>query len=337
MINILEINPNPNDAMSLYRGRGPLMRLQKKHSNEIAFYPSGRSMSTDWDQINIYDIIFIMRPSSPEALNIIKACNAYGVPVWADYDDLLTNIPIDNPAYILERNSEQYKFRIQEIMKRCTVLTFSTEHLMHEMAPDFIGKSRVIPNGIDQKIFSRPKTLGIENKILWRGGSTHNRDIYEFRDPIIRSTRNTDWLVEFMGMNPIYITDYIDGIYTPYIPKAAYMNYLSNYNGKIGIVPLSHREQDIAFNKSKSNIAWIEMTYEGLAVLAPDWEEWRRPGIVNYTDTNDFHKKLTSMMNDEYDLESHRLQSWRYIRQELDLEILNKERYALIKDCLSQV
>jgi hypothetical protein len=337
MINILEINPNPNDAMSLYRGRGPLIRLQKKYSNELNFYPAPQQLSTDWDHLNIYDLVFIMRPSSDTALNIIKACNSYGIPVWADYDDLLSDIPKDNPAYFVEHNSPRYKARLEEIMARCAFVTFSTQHLMNTMGKNVYQKSTVIPNGIDKKLFSSSRTIGIENKILWRGGSTHSRDIYEFRDPIIRSIRKSGYVLELMGLNPIYITDFIDGIYTPYMNKSNYFNYLSRYNGKISIVPLSHRPEEIEFNKSKSNIAWIESTYAGLATLAPDWEEWRKPGIINYTDANDFHKKLTAMINGEYDLESHRLASWRYIRQNLDIEVLNEKRYALIKECLSKV
>ena len=118
--------------------------------------------------------------------------------------------------------------------------------------------------------------------------------------------------------------------------KAQYFNYLSKINGKISIVHLSHRPEEIDFNKSKSNIAWIESTYAGLAVLAPDWPEWRRPGIVNYTDKEDFRQKLTSMMKGEYNLESLRQASWKYIREELTLEKTNEIRYDLIKQHLTE-
>ncbi len=335
MINILEVDPSSNSAMSLYRGRGPLIRLQKKYRGQIQFHPGGSNPSVEWDHLNIFDLVFIMRPTDDQHLNLIKACNNFNIPVWVDYDDLLTEIPIDNPAYLVHQNSEKYKATIDEIMRRSTFATFSTPTLMNIMGKNHLKKSTVIPNALDLEMFNQPKLIGLSNTILWRGGTTHIRDISEFQGPIREVLRNSGWILECMGgHNPMAITDYIDAIYTPYMGKANYFRYLSNMNSKISIVPLSHREQEINFGKSKSNIAWIESTYAGCAVLAPNWPEWQRPGIVNYTDKQDFYKKLNSMMNGEYDLESLRIQSWNFIRQELNLQKTNLIRYELIKQHL---
>jgi hypothetical protein len=336
MINILEVNPNPNDAMSLYRGRGPLIRLQKKYRDEIQIHPGGRQVSTEWDFLNLFDMVFIMRPSNNEHLNLIKACKSFDIPVWSDYDDLLSDIPVNNPAYFVSHNSKEYQQRIEEILKLSDFITFSTPKLKEVMGKNVLKKSYVIPNGLDRKLFKTPKVVGTDPKILWRGGSTHVRDIFEFRDPIVPTLRKSEWVMEFMGHNPIEITDYINAVYTPYMSKADYFNYLTRINGKLSIVPLSHRNEDITFNQCKSNIAWIESTYAGLVVLAPDWEEWRRPGIINYKDKADFGVKLKSMMNGEYDLESLRQASWKYIKEELNLETLNKVRYDLIKKHLKE-
>lgn len=334
MINILEVNPNPNDAMSLYRGRLPLIRLQKKYRDELQFHPGGREINTNWEFLNIFDMVFIMRPNNDQHLNLIKACNAFKIPVWADWDDLLTDIPQNNPAYFVSRNSPASIAKIEEMMKRSTFATFSTPYLRETMGKHILSKSYVIPNALDREMFTEQKLIGMENKILWRGGSTHERDIYEFQGPIRETLRNSGWVLECMGLNPIGVTDYIDAIYTPYMSKPDYFNYLTKINGKISIVPLSHRPQEITFNKCKSNIAWIESTYAGLAVLAPDWDEWRRPGIINYRDRKDMAAKLTSMMKGDYDLESLRQASWKYIREELTLEKTNQIRYDLIKQHL---
>lgn len=336
MINILEVNPNPNDAMSLYRGRGPLIRLQKKYRTELQFHPAAQNVNTNWDYLNIFDMVFIMRPSNDQHLNLIKACNAFDIPVWVDYDDLLTDIPQNNPAYMVQRNSPKYLSMMDEILHRSTFATFSTTFLKDVMGKNILQKSSVIPNAFDRKMFKNNQLIGIQNKVVWRGGSTHIRDIYEFQAPIREVLRNSGWTMEFMGYNPMEITDYIDAIYTPYMNKADYFNYLSKINGKISVVPLSHRPEDIIFNKSKSNIAWIESTYAGMAVLAPNWEEWKKPGIINYTDKKDLAQKLKSMMQGEYDLESLRQASWKFIREELSLEKTNLIRYELINQHLKE-
>lgn len=330
MYNILEVNPNPNDAMSLYRGRGPINRLQKTHRGELQFHPAGNQINTNWDYVTIFDMVFIMRPSNDQHLNLIKACNTFGIPVWVDYDDLLTDIPQNNPAYFVAQNSPKYIAMMEEILQRCAFATFSTPELKNIMGKNILDKAHVVPNAFDRKMFKNPQPIGIEKKVFWRGGSTHVRDIYEFQGPIREVLRNSEWFMEFMAHNPMEITDYIDATFIPYKSKADYFNYLAHVNGKISVVPLSHRPEDINFNKCKSNIAWLESTYAGLAVLAPDWDEWKRPGIINYKNKQDFGQKLTSMMKGDYDLESLRQASWKYIREELTLEKTNQTRYELI-------
>lgn len=343
MIKILEVNPNSNDAMSLYRGRGPLIHLQKTYKGEIEFHPSSRpgEVHTEWDYIKIFDAVFIMRPTHEHHANVVKACNTYGIPVWVDFDDLLTDIPINNPAHVGYMNTKKNKF-MDEILDGCTFATFSTEYLRQKMGHKILHKSHVVPNALDLSIFKKPSLIGSKKKILWRGGSTHERDIEQFERPIREVIRGfqqnkNGWIAEFMGLNPIHVTDYVDAIYTPYMSKNSYFDYLNKVNGKINIVPLSHRQEEIDFNKSKSNIAWLETLYAGFITLAPDWDEWRKPGIINYKSSpdleevrKDFGNKLTAMMNGEYDLESLRQQSWQYVHKYLTLDVTNRIRYKLI-------
>lgn len=336
MIKILEVNPNSNDAMSLYRGRLPLIRLQKKYRGEIEFHPNSRGgeVHTEWDYLNIFDMVFLMRPTGRHMAEVVNACNLFNIPVWVDYDDLLTDIPIDNPAHPINAQQKINK-DIESILDGCTFATFSTEYLKQKMGHKILEKSHVIPNALDLEIFRRPSLSGTQKKIIWRGSHTHDRDLYEFRGPIREVVRKaqqdkTGWMIEFMGMNPIYITDYVDAYYAKYMSKSAYINYLSKVNAKINIVPLSHRKEEIDFNKSKSNISWLETVYGGAISLAPDWDEWKKPGIINYTDKQDFGEKLTAMMQGKYNLERLRQESWQYIRENLTLDTTNKIRYDLI-------
>ncbi len=336
MIKILEVNPNSNDAMSLYRSRMPLIRLQKKYKGKIEFHPSPRpgESSTEWDYLNIFDMVYITRPTGSHAADIVKACILYKIPVWVDFDDLLTDVPIDNPAHIAYRG-KHINENLEYILNGCTFATFSTQYLMEKMGHKILHKSHVIPNAMDMELFCRPTMPGNSKKIIWRGSTTHERDLWEFhgiiRDVVRESQqKNSGWSMEFMGMNPIYLTDYIDAYYTPYMSKNAYFGYLSRVNPRINIVPLSHRDQEIDFNKSKSNISWLEMLYAGAVTLAPDWDEWRKPGIVNYTSKQDFGEKLIAMMKGDYNLELLRQQSWQYVRENLTLEKTNEERYRLI-------
>ncbi len=341
MIKILEVNPNTNDAMSFYRGRGPLAELQKKYSQEINIGSSGAHINHNWDFLCVFHMVFMLRPFGEEQLSFMKTCKQFGIPIWIDYDDLLTDVPLDNPAWPAYGNENSRRI-INEMMSLCTVASFSTRFLMEKMGKDILDKSVVIPNALNQNILRFPSEFYPHKKVMWRGSHTHVRDLKEFEDPI-RVTMRTiqqrkdrlpnEWNLKFLGMNSIHISDYVDVEYNPYMDKNTYFRHLSELRSSINIVPLSHRPEEIAFNKSKSNISWIESTYGGAVTLAPDWDEWRKPGIINYKDKNDFSQKLTAMIDGKYDLKSHHQKSWQYIQENLTLDQINEDRYNLIKQC----
>ena len=62
---------------------------------------------------------------------------------------------------------------------------------------------------------------------------------------------------------------------------------------------------DTPFNRAKSNIAYLEAIMCGAIIVAPDWQEWRHPGVINYTD--DFKEKVGYMVTME---EGERVKTW---------------------------
>lgn len=336
MIKILEVNPNTNDAMSFYRGRGPLQQLKKSYPTEIDFYPMGSGINCNWDMLGIFDLVFLLRPFDQGHINLMTTCKQYGIPTWVDYDDLLTNVPIENPAYPTYSTNAAKK-NIKDILDMASVITFSTEHLRQTMGKDVLEKSYTIPNAHYNKMLRNPAPFFPHKKVVWRGSKTHERDLQQFEGPIrdvmknYQKNGNIEWNIEFMGMYPLSVTDYIESIFIPYMDKNSYFRYLSEVEGSISIVPLSHRPEELDFNKSKSNIAWLEATYAGMVCLCPDWPEWRKPGIVNYKDNLDFKEKLTAMIEGKFDLKSLHQLSWQYICSELTLEKVNQQRLSVIR------
>jgi len=84
---------------------------------------------------------------------------------------------------------------------------------------------------------------------------------------------------------------------------------------------------DTPFNRAKSNISWIEATYAGSSVIAPEFlpEFANMPGVITYNElmdsvfenVKDFNKSL-AITNDL---------SWRYIKENLLLSQVNNLRY----------
>jgi hypothetical protein len=98
-----------------------------------------------------------------------------------------------------------------------------------------------------------------------------------------------EWQFVFFGMQPIW-TD--KGIHIHGQDLFYYFDKLLEIDAQIGIVPLI----DSDFNRSKSNIAELEMSWMGANVLVPDWPEWKSPD--RYTDNYTFEIQLESMINE---------------------------------------
>ena len=69
-------------------------------------------------------------------------------------------------------------------------------------------------------------------------------------------------------------------------------------------------------------------------MLAPDWEEWRRPGIVNYSNASDFGAKLARLMDEHTGgiagAPPNVALSRAYVREHLGLRLVNKERWSIL-------
>ena len=88
------------------------------------------------------------------------------------------------------------------------------------------------------------------------------------------------------------------------------------------------------FNLSKSNCAWIEGTMTGSAVIGPDIEEFRRPGVIGYKTEADFARVLKyAMRNPEFRKDSQAA-SLEYVRENLFLSKVNSKRLELFSSIL---
>lgn len=311
----LIVTSNPYGMISYYRASGPLHKMGIKYD----------FLNGEFDSKNIkkYDFVIMTQPYAAINMAIAKLCKEYSVPLWVDFDDLVTEVSIWNPCFLQFYGSE-VKNNVLELISMADILTYSTEYLKNCLSP---FKGDVVPNAFDTEAFSMDNNIGIDKKVIWRGSPTHDEDLYEFRKPIIKSINACpDWKINFVGVNPIFINKKINGEWTPRMNPSEYWAFLKLCTAKIFIVPLF----DSNFNKSKSNIAWIEASYAGCVTLAPDWDEWRKDGVINYMDKFDFKNKLTDLMTTESLLEYNLKKSQDYIIKNLSLQKVNERRLQLL-------
>lgn len=341
---ILVISPNNADAPAFYRSAAPFAELSR-NCNDIQT-TDGSNMEITWSVLKNYDIVFLSRPCRQDDLRIATLAKEGGIPLWVDYDDDVFNVNEDNPASLFFY-IEQIREVIVETLNLADVLTVSTEALK-EVYNRFNSNIKVIPNAWDDramKLKDRPKEQ--KSLILYRGSNTHWVDLYEQTDELIDRITDTvgwDWL--FLGYHPWWLAyelkyyhkkemvpyppKKITGVYWKgYIDIMYYFNLIKTLAPKLIIVPLSNTP----FNKSKSNISWVEGSYAGAATLAPDYlPEFNRPGVIRYKDQEDFGVKLKQSIHKKINLKECADGSWQYIQENLSLTKVNESRKEVAEE-----
>ena len=313
----------PTSAISFYRGIGPLGEMRK--SNPDIEFTVLTELS--WAICKELDLLFVARPNTQNDLAILNIAKRNKLPIVMDWDDDPFTVPVGNPAY-------QHHQKSTDVMKDCLKLadhvicsTIEVERAVKGFCPN----TTIIPNAFDNTLFDLPtQHTKRRRNIVWRGGSTHRDDVMEHQDAIVAAAKgNPDWLFTFIGdtfgafegISNIQFVEFTELMY--------YIDLLHRMEPAIVVVPLKENN----FNKAKSNIAWIEATYAGATTLAPSWSEaWDKPGIMRYKDKKDFGFKLNQLIKDATLYPAAWTASAEYIRNNLMLTDLNKERYRVIKE-----
>ncbi len=342
-MNLLCSIPHPKDATSLYRGVGPFQQLGRTDRLRIMI-----TNEMDWTTLKGADAVFFQRPALDDRVAAVKMCKLNGKKVWIDYDDNLHAIPLCNRRYPTYGHP-QIQHNIATMAAMADVLTVTTEHLADSFRKLIVqfpkdnvfntdpAKVVIIPNAYDPEIQPNlAKAKKPRNKlVLWRGSDSHCKDLMLHTDEICSVIgANPDWKFEFLGEPFWWTIEAIQKIAKPQtvavtraMDPIEYFHYLDRQAPALMIVPL----EDIAFNRSKSNIAWIEATAAGAVTLAPAWVEWSRPGVITYNDAKDFGSKLQGFLSGQYDADLLWRQSRDYIVAERMLAQVNDARRKILQ------
>lgn len=330
-ITLLTIIPNITDATSYYRGAGPLGHLRKQMENLNLLITT----SVNWSTLTLCDAVFIQRPYAKEHVTVMEMAKDQGLPIWVDYDDDLFTVTMDNPTHGMY-GQEAVQKNVAKCIAMADRVTVSTPHLKARL--EKLNKNiTVVPNAVDFKKLNsfRPEITFPRHKLItWRGSNTHQRDLMDYAEPIIREARKPDgWTHTFIGYNPWFITQYIDNDkckITEGLDIYEYWKFFHAIKPSVHLVPLS----DTTFNRSKSNIAWIEATLAGAVTIAPEWDEWKKPGVTTYVNPKDFEEALGELKAMPNTLDLWRA-SMTYIEENLSLDIVNKRRSEVLLGMIS--
>ena len=337
-ITVLPLFP-ATDATGFYRGMGALANLKHMMPELEIMFSSEQSLG--WVPIALADVLYMQRPFTGRDVLTMQAARRAGLPVWIDYDDDLLNIPDDNPTAAMYQRPELQRAFLQ-CLQTADHVSFSTA----ELAKRYGGQTRehsVIPNAFPDHVVRdrkpgdviKQKTEGV-SEILWRGTPTHRKDVWSVSkvliDGLIANAEkyrfsmigDRHWQVGDGLAAKSHLVNYMN----PISDILDYYETLREVAPRVMLSPLV----DNPLNRSKSNIMWIEATYAGAMVVAPDWMEWQRPGVVNYDGTPaGFAAALDSVLQmPAWQVEQHNLAAWKLVPKNR-LSVVNEQRRRLLE------
>ena len=319
MINkIAYFSPDDGDACSFYRGIGVLGELFR-HDISIMRCPPRIS----WPDFSDCSVAFMQRPFNDLHVQVAKMLK-HQMPLWIDYDDDLTAVPDTNPSYTLY-NDQKVVDNIGLLLGMADTATVSTRTL----AEKFVG-SIVVPNAYNN--YRLPTEVAFpksrDNRtILWRGTESHQGDLLAFSaeiDELIANFPNDDFV--FFGFYPWMLKNR-DNPNVNYFRKRdiyQYFQILDKIRPDLVIVPL----EDNLLNRAKSNIAHLETARYGAITVAPDWEEWQIPGVVNYNSSQSFYDFVKNLLDSKREKTNS---SWRHVQFERFLSDVNEARVEIYR------
>ncbi len=309
---------------------GPLSALRRVRpslSIKVAEWP------IEWVSMAMADAILIQRPHRPDQLSIAMMAKKHGIPLWVEHDDNIFSLPADNPAFDTFMRPEVHQV-VAKILRMADVVTFSTIALAERMGQFVKGKAFLVPNALMTNMVGHiPDHEGKKrmDAVMWRGSITHQRDLDSHTLSMVELSKlfpEMSWI--FQGLSPANYR------ILELLPRSQrgqsldpldYFGVLSATRPKIMMVPLVDNE----FNRSKSNIAYIEAIYAGAICVAPDMPEWQRPGCVTYTDQRDFVGKMSWAMSMPAEEQNALWRAGRqHVEQHMTIETANHIRSAAI-------
>lgn len=329
MIHILTLSPSPSDGTSFYRASGVIPFLKREYK-DITITDLSHKDFLDWNEYIGYDVFILQRPFLQSHLNAVTLLKKLNIKIIIDYDDDLLNLDLHNPYYT---NYNKNKENIEEICKSVDEIWVSTESLMKTFSV-YNENVIVIPNAHNDYLFpvKDKREFNINTKkVAYRGGKTHELDVYNHLDEWISIINdNQDFEFSFLGARfPLMETKCGDNyLIVEGLHIMEYFNYFMRHNPNIFIYPL----EDTKFNQGKSNISWIEATYAGAVVLAPNNinEFLGKPGLLNFD--KQFSDLFNRIKTDYKTLKLLNELSWTYIQNNLLLSHINQLRYNSILD-----
>lgn len=279
--------------------------LPSKHLE--AQFIGGFSLDISLNGIN--KIIF-QRHTHPDFMHIIPHLKSLGKKIYYDLDDDLWTIEETNPAKLSYTKSTLEC--IEKIISICDGVFTSTEYLKNKLTR-FNSNVMVVPNLIE--IPTTTKEIHNKIRIGYAGSTSH---VGDFSDKLIYTCKklfnkyNDKIAFVFLGYIPPQLKEF--SFFYQGVEPNYYIDVINHLDFDIALIPLSDNE----FNKSKSNLKWLDSSICKAVPLVSD--------VLCYSEVIDgengiivkdelWYDRLEWLINNRDEMEILKLKSYDHVLQ----------------------
>lgn len=243
------------------------------------------------------DVLVIKYVDDGHTLDVLYTMRNNGkFKIVLDLDDNLWQIPVGNPAMGSASQHAKRIMALTESAKCADWVTCSTEPLKNAIQP-LNANTVVLPNYIDPKDWRFKRKKHKKTRIGWVWSPTHIPDMFEVWDALREISKREDVEIVIFGTT----IDIFKDIKTTNIAGVDYQDYPKVFTEAgidISIAPLADND----FNRSKSNIKWLESTMAGAAFIGSNvypYEFSVKDGKTGYIakNRNQWLKKMTYLID----------------------------------------
>lgn len=305
-------------GVSFYRVAGPVSYMHKLDpALQIA-----RPHPSDWVDFADSDWVLLNGAHSDGQVKGLEEAKSLGCKIWLDYDDAVGHVDWRSPRAGMFPNDVCLP-NIQKCLCLADLVTVSTADVAKSIN---FSAAKIIPNAYDPRMHRSVNGASGKKTVLWRGSDTHISDLAVFDHMLERlALEHRDWEFVYIGQMPAFHMRLCLPNVKKYdsLPLVQFFNKMAEINPSVVIVPM----EDTDFNRARSNIAWIEGTLAGGAVVAPAWPSWDIPA-AHYTTIGEFYNQTERLMLEasertrlyetsrRYIMDNLHLHKWASVRQD---------------------
>lgn len=211
------------------------------------------------------DILIVQRlPYTPQFEKIVRTLNSLGKIVIYEIDDDLFNLQPESDY--LKKAPPDYSVKLKQATQLCQAVQCSTRGLA-ETISEFHPKVNILENQLGEipELKYRKPDNEAPTIIGYAAGENHQQDWLTIKDAVNQFAMTTENNVEFWILGDKEIYESIETENKKFIPLLSFEDYMRVLRlVDVSLMPL----QDTKFNRSKSDVKFLESAAAGCAVLA---------------------------------------------------------------------